>query len=141
MRLVFMLVKDLISKSPFTINYGSSLFQAAQIMVEKNVGLLIIVDPNDQRKVLGVISERDFVKAFSKYKNLESLKVEDVGTMGNNVITIKQSDTIARAAQLMMEHNIRHLVVIDDENKLVGVISVRDIIKTNKILKAISEAH
>jgi CBS domain-containing protein len=69
------------------------------------------------------------------------LKVEDVGTMGNNVITIKQSDTIARAAQLMMEHNIRHLVVIDDENKLVGVISVRDIIKTNKILKAISEAH
>lgn len=133
-----MLVRDLVLHAPFTINYGSSLFQAAQVMVEKEIGLLPIVDPNDQRKVLGVISERDFVKAFNKYKSLERLKVEDVGTM-KNVITIKQSDTVARAAQLMIKHNIRHLVVVDDENKLVGVISIRDIIKMDKILKMVSE--
>jgi len=135
---IFMLVKDLVLSTPFTINYGSSLFQAAQIMVEKEIGLLPIVDPNDQRKVLGVISERDFVKAFNKHKSLEKLKVEDVGTM-KNIITIKQSDSVARATQLMIKYNIRHLVVVDDEDKLVGVISIRDIIKIDKILKMISE--
>ncbi len=133
-----MLIKDLISRSPLTINYGASLYQAAQIMVREEIGLLPIVDPNNQRKVIGVISERDFVKVFSTNKDLKDLKVENAGTM-KNVITIKETDNIAKAAQLMIKHNIRHLIVVDDENNLVGVISIRDIMKIDKILKTIAE--
>lgn len=134
-----MLVKNLLSRPPITVKYGSSLREAAQIMVKERIGLLPIVDPNNPRKVLGVISERDFVKAFSIGESLHLLKVEDVGTM-EKIITVKQFDTISKAALLMAQHDIRHLIVVDEENMLVGVISVRDIIETEKILEMITKA-
>ncbi|MEM1547314.1 MAG: CBS domain-containing protein [Candidatus Methanomethylicia archaeon] len=135
-----MLIKDILSKPPVTVKYGTSLHEAAQIMVRENIGILPIVNPENQRNVLGVVSERDFVKAFSIHKEPQKIKVEDVGTMGN-IVTVKQSDTISKAALLMIQHNIRHLIVVNDENLLVGVVSIRDIIETQKILEMIAKAY
>lgn len=59
-------------------------------MVRENIGVLPIVNPENPQNVLGVISERDFVKALSICKEPQKLKVEDVGTM-RNIITIKSN--------------------------------------------------
>lgn len=132
-------VKSLIKREPIVVEIGTTLRTAAQIMVRESIGLLPIVSPSDHKKVLGVISERDFVKAFAQHRGLDDLNVEDVGTMGN-VVTISEDDSVANAAKLMFENNIRHLVVVDSAGRLAGVISIKDIIKIEELLKLTSMA-
>jgi len=120
------------------VELGTSLRQAAQIMVREGVGLLPIVSPGDRRRVLGVISERDFVKAFATQRGLDDLNVEDVGTMGD-VVAIREDASVGEAARLMLERGIRHLVVVDSEGKLTGVISIRDVVKIDEMLRLASQ--
>lgn len=133
-----MQVKKLLKREPIVVEIGTPLRQAAQIMVREGIGLLPIVSPGDRRRVLGVISERDFVKAFAAQRGLEDLNVEDVGTMGS-VVTVREDASVAEAARLMLEKGIRHLVVVDGEGKLVGVISIRDIVRIDEMLRLASE--
>ncbi|UNQ73622.1 CBS domain-containing protein [Infirmifilum sp. NZ] len=131
-------VKKLLRREPIVVELGTSLRQAAQIMVREGVGLLPIVSPGDRRRVLGVISERDFVKAFATQRGLDDLNVEDVGTMGD-VVAIREDASVGEAARLMLERGIRHLVVVDTEGKLVGVISIRDVVKIDEMLRLASQ--
>jgi len=131
-------VKKLLRREPIVVELGTSLRQAAQIMVREGVGLLPIVSPGDRRRVLGVISERDFVKAFATQRGLDDLNVEDVGTMGE-VVAIREDASVGEAARLMLERGIRHLVVVDTEGKLTGVISIRDIVKIDEMLRLASQ--
>jgi len=131
-------VKKLLRREPIVVELGTSLRQAAQIMVREGVGLLPIVSPGDRRRVLGVISERDFVKAFATQRGLDDLNVEDVGTMGD-VVAIREDASVGEAARLMLDRGIRHLVVVDAEGKLVGVISIRDVVKIDEMLRLASQ--
>ncbi|MEZ0345597.1 MAG: CBS domain-containing protein [Infirmifilum sp.] len=132
-------VKSLVKREPIVVELGTPLRTAAQIMVKENIGLLPIVSPGNNRRVIGVISERDFVKAFATHRGLDELNVEDVGTM-NNIVTIRDEEQVSKAAALMCENNIRHLVVVDKDGLLVGVISIRDIIRIEELLKLTSMA-
>ncbi|PLJ78464.1 CBS domain-containing protein [Infirmifilum sp. SLHALR2] len=131
-------VKKLLRREPIVVELGTSLRQAAQIMIREGVGLLPIVSPGDRRRVLGVISERDFVKAFATQRGLDDLNVEDVGTMGD-VVAIREDASVGEAARLMLDRRIRHLVVVDAEGKLVGVISIRDVVKIDEMLRLASQ--
>lgn len=133
-----MKVKSLVKREPVVVELGTPLRQAAQIMVRENIGLLPIVSPTDRRRVLGVISERDFVRVFASQRNLDDLNVEDAGTT-ERVVTIREDASLAEAARLMLENNIRHLVVVDGEGKLVGVVSIRDIVRIDELLKLTAE--
>ncbi|AKG38466.1 MAG: CBS domain-containing protein [Infirmifilum sp.] len=127
-------VKSLTSREPIVVEIGTPLRVAAQIMVKEKIGFLPIVSPSDHRRVLGVISERDFVRAFAQHRGLDDLNVEDVGTM-EGLVKIREDEEVSKAAQLMLEHNVRHLIVVDKNDKLVGVVSLRDIVKIEEILE------
>ncbi len=119
-----MRVRDLISRpKPITIRKDASMIEAAKLMADERVGFLVVVADDDERKVLGVLSERDIIDAFGYGK--DDVKVEDI--MKTNVVYVYEDDPISKAAKLMKEHNIRHLVVLDREEKLVGVLSIKDL--------------
>ncbi len=119
-----MKVKSFVKRpEPITILPDASLREAARKMADERIGLLVVVDPEDPKKVVGVISERDIIDAFGYGK--EDSKVKDV--MKTQVVTVRYDDTVYKAARLFSEHNIRHLVVVDEEGKLYGVLSVKDI--------------
>ncbi|CCC81525.1 CBS domain-containing protein [Thermoproteus tenax] len=130
-----MLVKEILRRPPVTIRADATVEEAADLMAKENVGLLVIVRDNPKRPV-GVISERDIIRAISRKIPLTTT-VDRVGTM-EKFIWIREDETVYRAAYLMRKHHIRHLVVLNEGGDLVGVLSVRDLIAEDKIIESLS---
>lgn len=93
-------------------------------MAQHNVGSVVVVDDNN--RVLGIFTERDLVRVVANSINLNT-EIEKV--MTKNPITINYDEYVEKAILLMRENNIRHLPVVNKENKFVGMISLRDVSK------------
>ena len=127
-----MRVVDLIRRPPITVPKGTAVRDAARLMVENGVGLLVI---EEGQRVVGVISERDVVRAVARGLS-ESATVEQVGTM-SNLVHVSPSATIYDVAAAMVRAKVRHVLVMDGE-RLVGVVSIRDIVGEAKVLDALA---
>jgi signal transduction histidine kinase len=100
--------------------------EAAASIAAWNIGAALVTDGNGA--LLGIISERDFVRSFSEFGGgLSELRVDDL--MTKSVITCAPEATVNDALSLMALHRIRHLPVIQDE-KILGVLSVRDVLES-----------
>jgi CBS domain-containing protein len=97
--------------------------QAATVMREHNVGFLPICD--DQKKVLGTITDRDIVIRVMADQKPGTTKVREV--MTNEIISCRAEDDVDRAAELMGKHQKSRMLVVDDQKHLVGVISLSDV--------------
>ena len=124
-------------KSPIVIKVGSPVMEAIKLMADNNVGLVVIVDSPENKRVLGVISERDVVRALAKVIDISKATVEQVGTMGN-IVSVKYHDYITTVARLMNERQVRHVVIVDDDNKVMGVISIRDLLREKEVIDALA---
>ncbi len=114
------------------------MIDAAKVMVENNLGLLVICDAEDKTKVAGVISERDIIKSIVSGKLLNA-PVAEVST--KHVVTVKANSEVAEAAKAMNKHRIRHVVVVDEHNKPIGVVSMRDLVGERATLTAILQSQ
>jgi CBS domain-containing protein len=117
---------------------GTTMLDAAKLMVDNNMGLLVICDPKERTNLAGVISERDIMKAIASGKKLNAA-VDEVST--KHVITAKASSDVAEAAKAMNKNKIRHVVVVDEQGKPVGVVSMRDLVGERATLTAILQSH
>jgi CBS domain-containing protein len=108
-----------------TIGPEASIKRAADWLRAKNIGAVVVITRDDA--VLGIISERDIVRAFSEYgEAVASMPVKDVMTHG--LITIDPGDDLDRVMRLMTRHRVRHLPVLRN-GKLAGMISIGDVVK------------
>jgi CBS domain-containing protein len=130
------IVKHLISKNPVTLEKGTPAINAVKLMASNNMGSVIITEGG---KLAGIITERDIIRGLARGISLDQ-PVEELGTT-KNLVTVKEDDTIYTAVKKMAERNLRHLIVVDSKGNLVGVISVRDIIRESHVLKAISDVE
>lgn len=102
----------------------TSALAALQIMDEKNIGALVVVQG---KGVTGILSERDFArKLLLKGKSAEALTVRDI--MTSPVVTVTPGESMDRCMELMTGKRIRHLPVVEDA-QLIGLISMRDVVK------------
>ena len=106
---------------PVTIRRGSTVKDALDMMAEYHIGGIPVVDEDNH--LVGIVTNRDlrFERRFDK-------KIDDVMTHENLVTTHQQTDLIA-AAQILQEHKIEKLPVVDKDNHLVGLITYKDITK------------
>ncbi|MCS7123413.1 MAG: CBS domain-containing protein [Candidatus Aenigmarchaeota archaeon] len=116
------LVRDVMNRTVFTCEKNLNIVKAASIMVERGIGSLIVVDNN---KIVGVITNRDIMKAVARGEDLSKLEVKDI--MTKKVITISASNTIEEAVDLMLKFKIKRLPVVEGD-KLIGIVTVSDII-------------
>jgi CBS domain-containing protein len=121
--------KSCYHKVDFKINQNASAQEGVIRFSAFNIGCLAVT--NDENKVVGVFSEGDFInKVASVRKDSENVKIKDVCTMSPNIIIAKKSDTLDECMRKMMIKNLRHLLVVDDDNEnFIGMISIRDLIK------------
>jgi CBS domain-containing protein len=90
----------------------------------KNIGALLVISDD---AILGIISERDIVHAFSRYgAAVASLPVKNI--MSQGLITVAPEDDLNHVMRLMTRHRTRHMPVLKDR-KLVGMISIGDVVK------------
>ena len=103
---------------------GKSAQDVAQMMIKKKVGSVIIIDKKSHP--IGIITERDMVKRVClKDVAASRIKLEEI--MSAPLITIMSYDSIDTASEVMVKNNIKHLVVLEEDNRIVGLLSVTDI--------------
>lgn len=124
-----MLVKALLASKPkeiVTARPSTSIDEAMELLISKGIGCLPVVD--QEEKLVGILSDKDIFKKIHETKGqYHSLKVEDV--MSTELIIGVPDDDITYIAGVMDKNWIRHIPVLEGET-LVGLVSLRDIIKT-----------
>jgi CBS domain-containing protein len=101
---------------------------ACNIMYANNIGSVIIVTHDKSGGPLGIITERDVVRILGKL-DPNSLQTPLKSLMSKPLITIEQTASINDATKIMNNKKIRRLVVIDKNNKMIGILTQRDIFK------------
>ena len=113
----------------FAVPRNSSVEEACRIMDKNRIGALLVYcsDTNDPQDLEGILTERDVIELVAR-KGIESLKDEVQEIMSKNIISVTPQCSKIDALNLMIENQIRHLAVMD-QDKLVGILSMRDLIK------------
>ena len=106
---------------PITIPQGSTVAQALDIMSEYHIGGIPVVD--DDNHLVGIVTNRDL-----RFERRLDRPVEEIMSKDNLVTTHQQTDLIA-AAQILQENKIEKLPVVDQNNRLIGLITYKDITK------------
>lgn len=105
-----------------------NIMSACNIMYTNNIGSVIVVSHDRNRRPLGIITERDVVRILGKLDpNLLQTPLSTL--MSKPIINVKESASINDATKLMNNKKIRRLAVIDKNNKIIGILTQRDIFK------------
>ena len=108
----------------FSIAPDATVFKAIEMMADKNVGALVVMNGE---KLVGIISERDYTrKVFLRGKSSKETRVDEI--MSGDVTTTKPQESVDECLRLMTEKHIRHLPVVDG-GKVIGIISIGDLVK------------
>jgi CBS domain-containing protein len=107
----------------WSVSPKDSVYKALQLMAEKNVGAVLVVENG---RMAGIFTERDYArKVILMGRTSLDTPVEDI--MSKDMVTIDPEQTIEDCLALMSKHRIRHLPVMD-RGRLVGMVSMRDVI-------------
>lgn len=130
-----MLVANWMTTDVITITPERSMMKASKLMKDKGISRLPVVDA--EGRIVGIISDRDIKDASPSkattldmhelYYLLSEIKIQDI--MTKKVVTIRQDETVEKAAVLMLEGNFGGLPVLDGEDHVVGIITDTDIFK------------
>ena len=108
----------------WSIGPDNSVFEALEMMAEKNVSGLLILE-ND--KLVGIFTERDYArKLILKGRLSKNTKVSDL--MTKNILYVETKNTIEDCMKLMTVKRIRHLPVLDS-GRLIGILTIGDLVK------------
>jgi CBS domain-containing protein len=120
----------MMSKTLETIQEKASIQEAAKKMKEKDVISLVVVDNNNQNKPQGIVTERDIVRKAC-INDTRTSEVALRGIMSSPIITIDSTASASKAVDMMLQHDVRHLVVVGnnnkEESKPVGMITPLDL--------------
>ncbi len=119
-----MKVQNKMNKKLITAEKKENIYSIAQKMKEYDIGFLPICD---NKKIIGVLTDRDIcikILANKDFQNIESY-------ISKNIITIPKEETIEEALKKMKKYKVKRLLVTE-ENKVVGIISLSDIIENTK---------
>ena len=129
-----MLIKDWMATTILTVDANTSVMRATRTMKENNIRRLPVLSHG---KLAGIITDRDLKDASPSSKTdmdlhemyylLSEMKVKDV--MTGSPVCMKKDDTLEKAAVVMLREKISGLVVVDDNNNLVGLLSESDVLR------------
>jgi len=107
----------------WTVSPDTMVFDAIQLMADKNIGALLVTDHN---RLLGILSERDYTRKIAlKGKSSKQTPVSEI--ISGKVISVSPSHTVEDCMRLMTDHRVRHLPVLSGD-KILGVVSIGDLV-------------
>ena len=125
-------LRDFMRKKLITIEESASVQEAANRMKDKNVSSLVVVD--EISRPLGLITERDLVRKVCTHDVFTS-KLINKEIVSSPLISIDSNSSASQAVDMMLQNNVRHLLVVDSEtseglNKPIGIITPLDFIRS-----------
>jgi len=140
-----MLIRDWMTKNVITVQPETSMMKASKLMRENKIRRLPVVD--ESARLVGIVTDRDLKEASPSkatsldmhelYYLLSEIKVKDI--MTKNPLAAKPTETVEKAAVLMMNNHVGGLPVVDDDGALVGVISDSDVFKVLVKITGVNE--
>eukprot|EP00581_Thalassiosira_minuscula_P031023 CAMPEP_0183765004 /NCGR_PEP_ID=MMETSP0739-20130205/10667_1 /TAXON_ID=385413 /ORGANISM="Thalassiosira miniscula, Strain CCMP1093" /LENGTH=162 /DNA_ID=CAMNT_0026003617 /DNA_START=222 /DNA_END=710 /DNA_ORIENTATION=- len=121
--------KSCYSGMDYSIGEDSTVYEAVEKFAAYNVGCLVTKDADG--KLSGVVSERDYVTKIALLGETgKSTKVKQISTKVANLVTASPNETVDACMAKMLSRDIRHLPLVDDKGECVGIISIKDLIKS-----------
>jgi signal-transduction protein with cAMP-binding, CBS, and nucleotidyltransferase domain len=109
-----------------TSESGNTARDVAEVMVKKGISSVIVIDK--KTKPIGIITEKDLVRRVC-LKNMSASRFAVEEIMSLPLITIMAYDSVDTASRIMTHNQIKHLVVLEEDNRICGLLSVTDITK------------
>lgn len=135
-------VADIMTRNVESITPETTVLEAARKMKSRNIGSLPVCDKD---RLLGTVTDRDLtIRVTAEGKDAGQTRVGDI--MSKEVVTCRSEQDLLEAEQLMHDHQVRRLPVVDEENHLVGYLAMARIAQTEndekitgKVIRGISE--
>jgi CBS domain-containing protein len=123
-------LRDVMKNNPTMIGIEATVANAAKAMCHDEVGSVIIVDNS---KPIGIVTEEDIAcKVVAKDLKPSTVQVKEI--MSTPLITVSADKTVGDAAHMMVKHKVRRLPVIDAKKKVIGIVTVRDLLTVSNEL-------
>ncbi|WP_449602278.1 CBS domain-containing protein [Paenibacillus sp. Marseille-Q9583] len=130
-------VKEVMTREPVTVTLLDNVYEVAVKMRDHDTGFIPVIDNEDDKTLLGVITDRDLVIRGYAAKHPGSTAVEKV--MSREIQTVSENTSVDEAAELMSSWQIRRLAVTSGQ-KLIGVVSIGDLAVRNIFADEAGEA-
>lgn len=112
------------SRVIISVNTDTTVFKALELMLEKNIGALLVME---HERLRGIFTERDYArKVVLRGKSSKLMRIKEI--MVDDVVVVTSDTTIEDCMWLMTNRFIRHLPVVD-EDRITGIISIGDVVK------------
>ena len=117
-------MQNIISRTSITAHKQQTLRDVAFTLSNNRIGAVPVID--DEGKLCGIVSERDLVRALNEDVNFDSDTAESL--MTRDLITTSSEVTSSELMNLMTDHKIRHLPILQDDN-FIGIVSIGDVVR------------
>jgi CBS domain-containing protein len=136
---------DIMTKDLVTCTPENTIVEVARLMKTEDIGPVLIVDNEQNNTLVGIVTDRDIVvKAIADEQDINMTRVGDV--MSKKLVTCRADDDVDVAMKAMAQFQLRRIPVVEDNMRLVGIISQADLAtrvdepeKTGEVVKEISE--
>ena len=137
---------EVMTKNPVCCRPDDTVAKAAQLMQSENIGSIPVIENEQTQKLVGIVTDRDLaLKIVAKGQDAKSTKVEVV--MTRQMVTCRAGDDLQIALDAMAEHQLRRIPIVDNDNRIVGIIAQADVAtrvnqpeKTAEMVKEISKS-
>ena len=138
---------EVMTKNPVCCLPNDMVAKVAQLMKSKDIGPVPIIENEQTKKLVGIVTDRDLaLKIVAEGRDAKSTKAEEV--MTRKVVTCRGEDDVQKALDAMSEHQLRRIPVVDNDNRIIGIIAQADVAtrvdqpaKTAEVVKDISQSN
>ena|SRR5947209_8548083 len=138
--------REVMTENPVCCLPTDAVNAAARMMRREDVGAVPVVNDEKNMRLIGILTDRDLaIKVVAESRDSSNTTVRDV--MTSTIIACRTDDDLSSAIRAMEEHQIRRVPVVDDDGRIVGIISQADVAtrvrepeKTAEVVKGISQA-
>jgi CBS domain-containing protein len=118
--------KDVMTRDPVCCVPGDTVSRLAQVMKTEDVGPVPIVDDRSTKKLRGIVTDRDLaMQVVAEERDPSRVMADDV--MSPDPVTCRPDDDLDTALDAMKKHQVRRILVVDDDGTLVGIIAQADV--------------
>ena len=138
---------EVMTKNPVCCLPTDMVTKAADLMKSENIGSIPVIENEQTEKLIGIVTDRDLaLRIVAEGRDAKSTKVEAV--MTRKIVSCLAGDDVQKALDAMAEHQLRRIPVVDNDNKVLGIIAQADVAtrvdqpeKTAEMVKEISQAN
>lgn len=126
-----MKIQDIMTRDPSSVTPDASVREAAQIMKREDVGVVPVVDGEHQRRLVGLVTDRDIaIRCIADGKD-GTCRVRDVMST-DDLATCKENDDVGNVMDAMRTEKVRRIPIVDERGSLVGIVSQADVLRKTK---------